>query len=621
MSIQQLPAHANVILELLDRLHAKYSDLDEGAVADYIPELAKACPSDFGIVVATCSGRLYEKGVTRKPFTIQSISKPFIYALGLKMVSPQRMATKIDVEPSGEAFNAISLHPESGKPRNPMINAGAIAASAQICGADPAGAERLMLDYFSQLAGRHLQIDEAVYLSEKHTGHRNRAIGHLLRNFNIIEADPEPALDLYFRQCAIAVNCCDLGVMAATLACQGRNPFTGCHPLTPEICVRVLALMGTCGMYDYAGQWLYDVGIPAKSGVAGGVLAVIPGRLGIAVYSPPLDRFGNSVRGVAVCRELSRDVGLSLFHQHAQSDTTIRRSYRGSRRSSRRWRSDRERMILDRHRDEIRIIHVQGILDFGGIEQLAARLVRFEAEVRLLILDLAHVSECPPESSQLLDRQLCALRDEGVEILLSRASRLPLVHDPDWAIARQVTAYEQFDSALEAAEDLLLIWYGEEAVEAPDPDPGSPPAPGVLSSLPTQHRRALAGWMELRRFQAGDVVLRKGDPGNELFLVEAGRFNVATDVASEDGLTHTTRLATFGPGMCFGEISFLAGTPRSADIVALEPAACWVLHRHAFDQLRHSHPELVIDLLQTLACDLGRKLAQTSLQLTQMEHY
>ncbi|MEB3321579.1 MAG: glutaminase, partial [Synechococcaceae cyanobacterium] len=204
-------------------------------------------------MIATSSGRLYEKGVTDKLFTIQSVSKPFIYALGLKTLSPELMASKIDVEPSGDAFNAISLHPESGKPRNPMINAGAIAASAQLCLADPQAAEERMMEYFAELAGRPLSIDRAVYLSEKETGHRNRAIGHLLRNFAIIEGDPEPALDLYFRQCAIAVTCRDLAVMGATLACQGRNPVTGAQPLTAEICMRVLALMGTCGMYDFAG--------------------------------------------------------------------------------------------------------------------------------------------------------------------------------------------------------------------------------------------------------------------------------------------------------------------------------------------------------------------------------
>jgi glutaminase len=613
--------HANVIQELLGELHASFAGVREGRVADYIPELAKACPDDFGIVIATSGGRIYEIGDTRKEFTIQSISKPFIYALALKTLSFDFMASKIDVEPSGEAFNAISLDPDSGKPRNPMINAGAIAASAQICDAAPSGAIDLLLDYFADLAGRRLTINEDVYRSEKETGHRNRAIGHLLRNFNIIESDPEPALDLYFRQCAISVTCRDLAVMAATLACQGRNPFTGGQPLSYDITVRVLALMGTCGMYDFAGQWLHDVGIPAKSGVAGGVLAVIPGRLGIATYSPPLDNFGNSVRGVAVCRQLSVGVGLSLFNQYYQADATIRRSYQGSQRKSRRWRSDRELEILAPHRDKVRIIHVQGVLDFGGIEQLASELVRLSNDVRILILDLAHVTECPMESSDLLDRQLCSLEDDGVEILLSRAGRLPLVSKPDWAITDRIDAYEHLDSALEAAEELLLSWYDPQADGGADLGADDLGEQGFLAPLSEEHRRILVDRMVRRSFVAGDFVLRRGDPGDELFLVRTGSFDIALDIKTGDGVCHSTRLATFGPGLCFGEIGFVAQTPRTADIIATRPGECWVLHRSDFEALSVSHPDVVIALLKALTCDIGAKLSQTSVQLTLMEHY
>jgi len=277
---------SRVIFGLLQELHNRLSHCRAGAVADYIPELAKADPHDFGIVVAMADGRIYAVGDTEKPFTIQSISKPFAYGLALQALSVEHMQRKVGVEPSGEAFNAISLDPETGRPRNPMINAGAIATSAQLQQLAGAGAETLLLNFFSQLAGRELTIDREVYASERDTGHRNRAISHLLRNVSVIEGDVEPGLDPYFRQCAISVTCRDLGVMAATLACQGRNPITGERPLEPSTTVQMLSLMGTCGMYDAAGQWLHDVGMPAKSGVAGGVLAVVPGQFGIAVYSP-----------------------------------------------------------------------------------------------------------------------------------------------------------------------------------------------------------------------------------------------------------------------------------------------------------------------------------------------
>ncbi|MEB3322272.1 MAG: glutaminase, partial [Synechococcaceae cyanobacterium] len=385
---------------------------------------------------------------------------------------------------------------------------------------------------------------------------------------------------------------------------------------TAEICMRVLALMGTCGMYDFAGQWLYDVGIPAKSGVAGGVMAVIPGRLGIATFSPPLDHFGNSVRGVAVCRDLSRQASLSLFNQYTQPDATIRRSYRGSQRASRRWRSTGEQEILSSRRDQIHILHVQGVLDFAGIEQLAAEFVRLTEEVRVVILDLAHVTECPLESSYLLDRQLCTLEDEGVEILLSRAGRLPLVRDLDWKISRRVSAYEHLDSALEAAEEMLLAGACAESTE-PEAEPEGP---AFLDQIPPEHRQVLLERTAIRCFRPGDLVIQQGSPGDELFLVGSGSYNIAIDLVS-GGSLHTTRLATFGPGTCFGEISFVAGTTRTADIVALEPGECWVLHRRDFEELRQRHPEVVIALLQALTTDLGRKLAVTSIQLTQMEHY
>ena len=313
------------IKALLEEVFQRCRPLQSGAVADYIPELAKADPEQFGIAIATATGRIYTLGDTDTAFTIQSISKPFAYGLALQLLGEAALQRKVGVEPSGEAFNAISLDAASGIPRNPMINAVAIATAAQIQRHLGAAAEDKLLQFFSSLAGRTLTIDTSVYQSEAETGHRNRAISHLLRNFEVIEETPEAGLDLYFRQCSINVTCQDLALMAATLACQGRHPRTQEQVLTREQVVPMLALMGTCGMYDYAGQWLYDVGMPAKSGVAGGVLAVIPGRLGLAVYSPRLDAYGNSVRGIAVCQELSRRFALHLFDQDPASRPTIRR--------------------------------------------------------------------------------------------------------------------------------------------------------------------------------------------------------------------------------------------------------------------------------------------------------
>ncbi|MBN9621772.1 MAG: glutaminase A, partial [Actinobacteria bacterium] len=298
----------------LTRLHETWLPEGTGAVADYIPPLALADPDSFGIAVTTTEGHSYEVGDSRSRFTIQSISKPFTYGLALHDRGFDAVDAKVGVEPSGEAFNSISLAPESGRPLNPMINAGAITSTSLVAGSSAAERERRVVDFYGRFAGRSLAVDAEVYESERDTGHRNRAIGHMLRAFGVLEDDPDKALDLYFRQCSVSIDCRDLSRMAATLANGGVNPLSGERILGRAIVDRVLSVMTTCGMYDSAGEWVVDVGMPAKSGVGGGVLAVLPGQLGIAVFSPPLDRHGNSVRGVEVCRQISTDLNLNLLH-------------------------------------------------------------------------------------------------------------------------------------------------------------------------------------------------------------------------------------------------------------------------------------------------------------------
>ncbi len=215
------------IYTYLRQLHATYADLHDGRVASYIPELSHANPNWFGICVATTDSYVYEVGDSRQPFTIQSISKPFVYGLALEDHGQEAVLDKIGVEPTGDAFNSISLYSDSGRPFNPMINAGAIAATGMIDGADPTDRLHRLLHMVSGYCGRAVEVDQRVYESERSTGHRNRAISHMLRNFNILDGDPEVALDLYFQQCSILVTCLDLAIMAATLANGGVNPISG----------------------------------------------------------------------------------------------------------------------------------------------------------------------------------------------------------------------------------------------------------------------------------------------------------------------------------------------------------------------------------------------------------
>jgi glutaminase len=299
--------------ELVGGLRKKDSPHDDGEVATYIPELGKADPEDFGICIATSDGRTFEAGDSDRLFTIQSISKPFTFGMALEAHGQEKISRHVGVEPSGDAFNSIELEKGTNRPFNPMINAGAITVSALLY--EHYGDEALeqMLARFSAAAGRELSVDEDVYQSESRTGHRNRAIAHLLLNFGMIGEKVEPALDLYFKQCSILVNSRDLAIMGATLSNLGKNPVTGEDVFDIDRVKDMLSIMLTCGMYDYSGQWAYKVGVPAKSGVSGGVMAVVNRQLGVATYSPRLDERGNSCRGIDVSVDLAQELGLHAF--------------------------------------------------------------------------------------------------------------------------------------------------------------------------------------------------------------------------------------------------------------------------------------------------------------------
>jgi glutaminase len=298
---------------LIEELHRKYAPLSRGEVATYIPELAKANPDDFGICLATADGERFEAGDCDRPFSIQSMSKPLTFGMAVECVGRDCVLKQVGVEPSGDAFNSIQLEPGTNRPFNPMVNAGAIAVAALLFACHRERAIGLVLDRFSAAAGRRLTIDSSVYESEHRTGHRNRAITYLLMNFGIVAEEAEAVLELYFMQCSILVTCRDMANIAATLGNMGRQPFTGEQVFEVGSVRDMLSIMFTCGMYDYSGQWAFRVGLPAKSGVSGGVMAVVNRQLGIATYSPRLDPRGNSCRGIEVCVELAGRLGLHAF--------------------------------------------------------------------------------------------------------------------------------------------------------------------------------------------------------------------------------------------------------------------------------------------------------------------
>ena len=302
------------IKPVLDSIHNQYKMLDQGDVYTCEPGLTHIDRNHFGISVVTVDGQIMEAGDSRTDFLIQSVSKLFTYGLALEDHGRSEVLKWVDVEPTGDPYNAvIKVQTGSKRPHNPMVNAGGIAVSNLIQGQGPAQKLNRILAMYKRYIGRQVFIDTPSFIAERAGNDRNLAISYLLRNFGMIEGDIQPIMDLYLQQCSAIVNTKDLALMGATLANQGINPITGEQAIKADYIRDLLTVMYTCGMYDFAGEWACKVGIPAKSGVSGCILGVIPGKMGIAVYSPPLDQRGNSLRGIKVFKALSRQLGLHMF--------------------------------------------------------------------------------------------------------------------------------------------------------------------------------------------------------------------------------------------------------------------------------------------------------------------
>ncbi|HEV2744512.1 MAG TPA: glutaminase A [Rubrobacter sp.] len=286
----------------------------------YEPGLAADEEGDrFGICLVRTTGEVHEAGDHDRPFALQSISKVFVYALALADHGGDYVLEHVGVEPSGDAFNSIVFDERNNKPYNPMVNAGALVTTDLVRGGNTAEKFERILGALRSYAGNEsLEVDENIFQAEMRTADRNRATGYLMRSQGMISGDVEEILALYLRQCSVQVTCRDLAAMAATLANGGVNPLTGERALPLRHVREVLSVMYTCGMYDAAGQWAFDIGVPAKSGVSGGILAVVPGKGGIGVFSPGLDAHGNSIRGIGVCQEISESLGLHVFATEAE---------------------------------------------------------------------------------------------------------------------------------------------------------------------------------------------------------------------------------------------------------------------------------------------------------------
>jgi glutaminase len=298
----------------LDEAYTKYKDVKEGKNADYIKELANVDPKIFGIALVTADGQVYTMGDITSMVSIQSVSKVFTLAQVIQEQGHQVVQDKIGVDATGEVFNSIvAVERMHGKEINPLVNPGAIAATSLVNGADSAAKWKSILQFHSDFAGRPLTLNKPVYISEAGDNLRNQAIAHLLLAYGRMYFDPVQATDIYTKQCAINVSARDLATMAATLANGGVNPITKKKVVSPETVMYTLPVMATAGLYDDTGIWFYNTGLPAKSGVGGGLLAVCPGKFGIAVVSPPLDPAGNSVKAQLVIRYVVEKLGVNPY--------------------------------------------------------------------------------------------------------------------------------------------------------------------------------------------------------------------------------------------------------------------------------------------------------------------
>ncbi len=440
------------ITRTLTEIQQRFVADERGELADYIPQLAIADPRLFGIALASLDGRIYQAGDALAEFTIQSVSKPFVHALALADCGLEAVLARVGAEPSGKAFNAASLDPATGRPVNPMINAGAIVTTSLVEAADPAERFERIRAFLSAFAGHQLEIDEAVYESEVETGDKNRSLAYLTRNAGALTAPVDATLDVYFRQCALLVTAVDLAVMAATLANGGVNPVTEEAVVTDEIAGHVLSIMGSCGMYDYSGEWLLRVGLPAKSGVAGGLIAASPAEFGIGLFSPLLDPRGNSVRGIEVCLELSTRLQLHMMHHPGHPAPVVYLAQTGKTLRSSAPRNPQEQARLTADGEAIIIRGLQGDLNFAAAERVMSSLdavMRADAAGRRwLIFDVDRVGHLQRAAAAMLTALITALSAVNVTVVVVDADQR--------ALLPELMVFSSLDLALKWSEDALL---------------------------------------------------------------------------------------------------------------------------------------------------------------------
>lgn len=577
------------IMDYLRHVHAEIAELREGAPYSVGPRGVRIDPDDFGICLATVDGYVYEVGTTRKRFSMQSLSKPFTYGLALEDLGTAAVDEKVDVEPSGDSFTEISLAPRTGRPANAMINAGALAVAAMIKGAGGRSAVERIEELYSAFAGRPLRSNARVFAAERRHSDHNHALAYLLSSFGIITSRPTAALETYLRQCAVQVTCRDLSLMAATLANSGTHPHTGAQVLGIDAVERVLSVMMTSGMYDDAGDWVSSVGMPAKSGVGGGTIAVLPGQAGLAVFSPPLDEHGSSVRGVATCRRLSRDTDMHFVRAARAGRSVIGATYPVTAAPSPIRRTEEATAALREHGERAVVIELVGDLLFAGTESMIREISALPDEVEIIVLDVRRVDEISRVALDMLRRTVRRLAE---------TDRAMVLVDPDDVFdgvftAGQVPSFDTLGTAVAHCEDELLAHH---AADLPTPAVVPVSQSPVLAALQPQDVAALAARMEPRSYTDGEVVRRIGQRFSGIYFILSGRITSTARVSSG----RRVELSTLSAGMTFGELALGSDERQGTTQRAQGAAQVMLLSSEAIDLLEVEDPRLAVELWRAL---------------------
>lgn len=567
-------------------LHADLLNLTAGTPYQGIPAMADADPSKFAIAMATVDGHMYRIGDADLEFSIQSISKPFSYALALDDIGLDAVDTKIDVEPSGDAFNEISLARGSGRPANAMINAGAIATVSLIRDTDAPRFERI-LEHFSTAAGRRLDLSDSIYASEALTGHRNRALAYLLRSFDIIETDPSPVLEDYFRACSVMVNTQDLAMMAATLANGGTQPRTGIQVMSKEAVQRTLSVMTTCGMYDDAGAWISAVGLPAKSGVGGGLIAVLPGQVGLAIYSPALDLHGSSVRGVAASERISADMGMHFVRAARLGRSVIRDHFDITDAPSYTRYTDAASKLLAEHGERAHIVELAGDLLFAGTESMVREVSELDPSVELVILDLRRVDDIDRIAVEMIHQLGRELEAEGRTMVL--------VQEKTFEPLESLRCFPSRNDAVEWAETTLLQRYGGDDLV---PSEVSVCDFAALAPLDAVDIDLLESLMEESRIEDGRIIRRPGQEFGGVYFILSGKV-VTSTLQNAKPVRH----ATLSAGMTFGEIALGGEGEQTTRVTAVGRLHLKVLSAASIATLEADDPGTALRFWKAVARD------------------